>query len=357
MSNANIKSQKLAISTIQSINTISEDYTDYTAFKTEPFDLPVPNPQIIDDAGTVGDGVGYSQNSVVYRWLPVNIPLRGRLEDELFPLLFARALGGTVVDADVTATTSYDHTIPMATEQELVEPKLFNIMTKGVRADFLWGDCYVQGITISQQGDDLPMYDAQIVGAGYHMKVSDSSLVASSIPAVASTFWSKPKYHGAATTLTYNNGSAIDLTASRGLISVSAKITQPCEIKNLPGDSFLTDGDVESGAYPGTINRQTQEQDIITLRVYSDSTLSQWLDLKANTTLTNVILKFKGKVIGASTDHYETEVKLTRAEVMSVTGATDTEYEALDIVIKALPDSSTKRLAIGRVRNGTATLA
>jgi hypothetical protein len=356
MAKFNNKSVDLAISTAPTtINTVEETFGNYTRFKVEQFDIPIPDSDKMTDAGTVGDGVGYEQNIWHYRWKPTGLSLRGKLDDKLFPILFARILGGTVVDAVVTASTSYNHTIPMATELELVRPKLSNIVVKG-NADFIYADMYPESLTITQNKDESPMFEAQMSNTGLFKKISDSTLVVGSIPAVSSTYYAGLKYHGAATTLVYNNGSSQDLTAARGLISVSAKLTQPCDVVNLPGDSFLTSGDVASGSYAGTIDRKSQEQDIITLRYFADSPLSHWSDMKAGTVLTNLILKFQGKVIGASTDKYETEVKLTRAQVVSVTGSTEGEYEAFDVVIKALPDSTTKRLCIGRVQNGTATL-
>lgn len=356
MANRNVKSVELAISSAPAtINTISETFGDYTRFKVEQFDTPIPQPDLMDDSGTVGDGIGYEQNIWTYRWKPMSMTLKNKIEDTLFPILFRRVLGSASTNAAVTASTTYDHTIPMATELERVEPYLFPVVVKG-QSDFIYGDCYVKSLTISQNKDEHPMYEAEIENSGYFKKISDTTLAVSSIPAVSTTYISNQKYHGGATTLVYNNGSAQDLTASRGLISVSAKLTQPCEIINLPGDSFLTAGSTASGTYAGTIMRQTQEQDIITLRFYADSALSHWTDMKAGTVLTNLILKFQGKVIGATTEKYETEVKLTRAQVVSVTGTTEGEYEAFDVTIKALPDSTTKRLCIGRIRNGSATL-
>lgn len=357
MLNRNVKSVELFITKAPTtLGQIPVTDNSYTKFKVEPFDVPLPDLEMLSDGGTVGDGVGYEQNLWVYRSNPVSLTLRGKLENTLFPILFARTLGGTPVDTAVTSTTSYDHVVPMATELELVEPKLSCLGTKG-QADFLWGDMYPRSLTISQNKDEHPMFECELSNTGNHKRISDTALAVASIPSVASDYYAKQKFHGAATTLVFNNGAAQDLTASRGLISVTARLTQPCETVNLPGDPYLTTGDPTSGSYAGTVQRQTQDQDIITMRVYTNSTLGRFMDLKNNTVLTNLVLKFQGAVIGATTDRQEVEVKLTRCQIVAVKGATEGEYEALDVTIKALPDSTTKRLAVGRIRDGKATLA
>lgn len=356
MAYRNKKSVKLYLTTgLQTtINTPDETAANYFRFKTEPFDTPVPEPDQMADAGEVGDGVGYAQNIWNYRWKPLALSLSGMINDVLFPKLFARVLGGTVVDTVVTASTSWDHTIPMATELELVQPKISTLITEGA-PQFIWGDVFVRGLTITQDGDGMPHWSAELGNTGHWKKLSDSSIVVSSVPALNSDYFGA-RYHGAATTLVYNNGGSIDLTANRGLCSVTAKLTQPANVANLPGDAFYVAGDSTSGSYSATIQRTTQEADIIQFRVYADTTLAQWADEKAGTVLTNVILKFQGKVIGASTDKYETEIKLTRGQVTVTKPTSKDEYEAFDVTITALPDTTTKRLCVGRHRNGTATL-
>jgi len=356
MAYRNQKSVELFITTAPqpTINTPIETHADYSRFKAEPFDAPVPQPDLMGDGGEVGDGVGYEQNIWMYRWQPMNLTLNGKLNDVLFPKLFARVLGGTVVDAVVTASSSYDHTIPMATELELVQPKLSTIITKGA-PQFIWPDAFVRSLTISQEGDEHPRFSAELGNSGMHKAVADSSIVLGSVTALSTDYFT-PRFHGAYTSFTYNDGSAQDLTTARGLCNVSVRLTQPTNVVFLPGDSFLTSGDPTTGSYSATLQRTTQEADIIQFRVYADTPLAQWAKLKAGTVLTNVIVKFRGKKIGVTTDNYEVEVKLTRGQFVVHAPTTQGEYEAFDVTIRALPDSTTKRLAIGRVRNATATL-
>jgi hypothetical protein len=356
MAYRNQKSQQLYFTTAlqPTINTPIETHADFFRFKTQPFDTPVPAPEMITDEGEIGDGVGYVQNMRSYKWPSIDLPLSGKMNDVLFPKLFARVLGGTVVNAVVTAVTSWDHTIPMATELELVQPKLSTLITEGT-AKFIWPDVFVRSLQISQEGDAEPTWSASLGHSGMHKAVADSSIVLASVTALDTNYFGA-NYHGAATRVTYNDGGAVDLTATRGLCGASVNLTQPVSVIGLPGDSFITSGDVNSGSHSATLMRETQEADIITLKVYADSPLAQWAKLKVSTVLTDVVVKFVGKKIGASVDSYETEVKLTRAVFMSVTPSKHGEYEAFDCVIKALPDSTTKRLAIGRIRNGTATL-
>ncbi len=356
MAYRNQKSVKLYLTTAPqpTINTPIETHADYTRFKTEPFDTPVPQPDLMGDAGEVGDGVGYEQNIWMYRWQPLALTLNGKLNDVLFPKLFARVLGGTVVDAVVTASTSWDHTIPMATELELVQPKLSTLITEGA-PQFIWPDVFVRSLTISQEGDEHPRFSAELGNSGMHKALADSSIMIGSVAALSSDYFA-PRFHGAYTSFVYNDGASQDLTTARGLCSITARLTQPTNVQFLAGDSFLTANDPTTGSYSATLQRTTQEADIIQFKVYADTPLAQWAKLKAGTVLTNVILKFRGKKIGASSDNYEVEVKLTRGQFVVHAPTSHGEYEAFDVTIRALPDTTTKRLAIGRIRNGTATL-
>lgn len=336
------------------INTLIETHADYFRFKTTPFDTPVPAPEMLTDEGEVGDGVGYAQSMRAYKWPSIDLPLGGKMNDVLFPKLFARVLGGTVVNAPVTATDSYDHTIPMATELELVQPKLSGVITAGAPS-FMWGDAFVKSLQISQEGDAEPMWSAQLGNSGIWKKVADSAIVLSSVSALAADYHGA-NYHGASTRCTYNDGAAQDLTAARGLCGVSVNLTQPVDVIGLPGDSFITSGDPNTGSYSATLMRTTQEADIIKIKVYADSSLAQWAKMLANTVLTDFTVKFAGKKIGVTTDYYETEVKLARAMFMPLTATKHGEYEAFDITIKAFPDATNKRLCTGRLRNASATL-
>lgn len=354
MAKRNVKSLKLYISTVlKAINTLEEDEDNYKRFQVDQMDVPLPQSEQMSDAGTVGNGSGYEHYSWHYRWLPAQLPIRGKLEDTVFPILLARVLGGTVVDTAVTDTDSYDHDIPMANELELIEPKLFSVITEGQGA-FIWGDMYVTELTISQNRDEHPTFEGSLANTGLFKKVADSSIVTSGVAAPPADYFGA-RYHGAATTFTYNNGTSQNLTASRGLISVSVKVGQPCDVVALPGDSFLTAGDSSTGSYAGTIVRQSQPSDMITLRYYADSALAMWTDMKASTLLTNVSITFRGKKIGDTTDNYETEFLMEKARVVSVTGSTEGEHEAFDVVIKAMPNAQ-ERLCAARIRNASATL-
>ncbi|MFN6965215.1 MAG: hypothetical protein ACK4S4_15825 [Pyrinomonadaceae bacterium] len=357
MAYRNQKSQKLYITSAPqpTINTPVELAASFMRFKTQPIDTPVPQPTMVTDEGEVGDGVGYAQNVRLYNWPSIDLSLQGRMNDYLMPVLFARCLGGTVVDAAVTAAASYDHTIPMATELELVQPKLSTVITEGA-AKFIWADVFVKNFSISQEGDEEPTWQASLGNSGLWKEVADSAIVLSSVPALSSNYLGA-NYHGAATRVTYNDGAAQDLTASRGLCGVSVQIDQPVDVINLPGDDFITADDVNSGSYSATLMRGTQNADIVRIKVYADTPLAQWVKMVANTVLTNFTVKFTGKKIGATTDSYETEVVLSRAMFMSITPTKHGEYEAFDCVVRALPDVTNQRLCTGRVRNGTATLS
>ena len=317
----------------------------------DAFPPTFPTPQFVDDSDQVGDGSEFPRWVRLYRW-GIGFSLGMKLNTELALVLIARALGGTITNTVVTATTSWDHLVIMQKRSQGRIPKATTFLLPLIgAADFLLADIFVNSFTISQTGDAMPTVQFQLVGTGLHAKPHGVT----SLPNPITDTPVHHYFHGAALGFVLNDGSVRDLSSDGRNLSWSLDFQNNIVISNRVGDSFMTAGDLASGAYSKNVIHG-KRRTVLNYRDTLGDTLNQWSWLINTTALTGIALLNKGMDKINVTDRYELEMRVPIGQLNALGGTQDNNILALDNGILALKDVTSEGLLTARGRNDQATL-
>lgn len=334
------------------VNTPYTLSADFLGMKANGVPPPVPGAESIDDSDMIMGGSEFADDVWLYNWLQNPYSFGGKLNTETAARWFLRALMGTITDAVVTATKSWDHSVVMQTRAQGRTPKYTTVVLQLGGANFLFCSMAVNSFSISQNGTAVPQFQCEVIGTGKYQKVSDIS-PALIIPAPVQHNY----MHGAACVLTLNNGSTVNLSTLGRIRSWSFGLQNNLVTGDRrPGDPFMTANDVTTGSYVRSLLRGKRSVSA-QIKLSLDENLSEFDWLKSGTTITSLKVKNVGKIIGTSTDSFEFELTVPKSKIQVITG--DSEGDDATITINFLPlrDPVSGGLITGRVRNDAATMA
>lgn len=336
---------------------ISAVASDYKRVRANVL-LEFPEPEMVRNTEMIGAGEQGGPRRL-YRWGSKTVTISGALNTDLAAILWARFLGGTIVDSAVTASVSYGHAIALQTKAQGTFPKLSNLIIRhSTNVGFVFCNMGVNSFSIDHNGTDEPTYTAELVGTGYWAFVSDITGLNTALGSVsAAATASYDNMHGAAISFTYNDGSLKNPVTDVRLLASGFSGTNNLTVKEMPGNPFYK-GDRRKGSFATEISRGVR-QISVTGRLYLDDTgFPELSALSANLAITNATLVYGGYKIGASSDFHEFECKLAKANIGALTPATEDDKAAFNITFEAEDDSATLSPAVsGRVQNEQATLA
>jgi hypothetical protein len=334
------------------INTPYQLSADFMGMRLNAMPPMVPQAQTQDDADMIGGGDEFANDVRLYNWLQQPHTINGKLNSETAGNWLLRALMGTVTDAVVTATKSWDHSAPMQTRAQGRTPKYTTLIMNLGGADVLAASMAVNSFTISQQGTAEPTFSVEVIGTGKFQRLRDIVSPAIVIPQPVAHHYP----HGAANIIVLNDGVVKNLSSLGRVRSWSVSLQNNLVTNDRrPGDPFKTSGDVRTGSYVRSLLRGKRTASA-QIKLALDENLSELDYLTSNTTLTSLSIKNVGEPITASPDNYEVEWKVPKFKLQTLTG--DSEGDDATITLNFLPlrDSVSGGLVTGRIRNDQATM-
>ncbi len=330
-------------------NTNYVDATDFRRMLTTGSPLSLPTLEKLDDSDRIGQGDEFPRQARGNYWSQPKWQISDTVNVDLTALLLARALGGTVTDA-LVATGVYDHTFSHQVDADGRQLPSSDVVQNVGGQDWLFPGVVVGAFGFSQEGANAPTFTADLVGSGKHVKISSIDPAFGDFPnPIDQNFM-----HGAATVVSYNDGSLLDFSAAGRLRNVSFQWANNLrENDRRAGDPFLVSGDHFKGAY---VNRclRGRRQLQISLSVTLDENQREYTKNKETTVLTNVKVLCKGAKID-STRYNEFELIVPKAVIMSIEGGTSDEDLVQNLTLMPLANSSGQILT-ARIRNSSATL-
>ncbi len=351
MSRFQLSDVEVAISKIveTAINTPQSVGTNFVGALMSATPPPTPQANLITDDGMVGDGNEWGDDQRLDYWQPATPSIGGQLNTEIAGRLLLRGLGGTVSDAAVTASTSYDHSAAMQSKAQGRTPKLSTLLMALGGADFMWPSMAVNEWQASFSGVDPVQFTAALMNTGFwrDLSVDFPSLA---IPAPGAYHYMYPVQ----TSVIFNDGSVVDYASDGRLLAGSIGFSNGIVVRGLPGDSLLTAGAPRSGAYARDIHRG-QRDATASLRVSLDENFAEFTKYKSQADITGLTYLFRGDLIGAGPDYYEVEVRMPRCKIKSVVIEGDGDDAAIAIEFWRRRDTVSGGLLTARVRNDQPT--
>jgi len=319
----------------------------FRQYPGDPIPPVLPTRTPVED-NAVGDGKAYPKQSKPYYFNPLNYPYGMALNSTMGQRVLRNWLGGTVTDTPNVPLGVTDELVAMKSPGEA--PLVCNLMRKLGGEQFIFGDCYVQTVEISQQMAGEPRIQAAFNNPGHFKKISDSSVDIVDVDAMDPYL----KYHGAKTRLTFSDGvDSYDFAAEGRLIDVSFSGNQNVKVDQLPGDGFYDAANECHGAVAKNFFIDLQSAEM-KAKVYMDSAFAQFASWLPNRKLTSVSLVFKScEKIGISTGVSEVEIKIPVAE-FNLEGDQQDNFSAYSFNIRAIEgDPTTGSLVMARFRRVT----
>lgn len=345
---------QVAISVLpeSAVNTPYQLSADFIGMRLNQVAPWVPQAQTVDDAEMIGAGDEFADDVRLYNWLQQPQTLTGKLNTETAANWLLRALMGTVTDAVVTATKSWDHSVPMQTRAQGRTPKYTTLIMNLGGADIVAASMAVNSFQISQQGTNEPQFSVEVIGTGKFQRLRDITSPAIVVPLPATHHY----FHGAAAVLVLNDGVVKNLSSLGRIRSWSVNLQNNLVVGDRrPGDPFKTSGNVLTGSYVRSLLRGKRTAGV-QIKLSLDENLSELDWLTNNQTLTALSIKNVGQIIGTSTDSYEVDWKVPRFKLQTLVG--DSEGDDATITLNFLPvrDPVSGGLITARVRNDQATM-
>lgn len=353
MARFNIRDITQAISTANTnVNQylVGDDGALFTKFLSNAIPPVLPTRTPVED-NSVGDGRAYPKQGQPYYFNPINLPYSKALNSTLGQRVLRMWLGDTIANTVNAVPGTTDQVIQMKNPGEA--PMVCNMLRKLGGEYFIFGDCYVQTLEISQQGSGEPQVSAVFNNPGHYFKVVAPFDVADVLPLATPEL----KYHGAKTSLTFTDGvTSFDYATDGRLIDVSFSGNQNCVVDQLPGDTFADPANECYGAVAKNFFIDVQSAEIRG-KVYMDANFAEFASWALNKKLTSVVLKFSScEIIGLTTHHSEIEIRMPVGE-FNLEGDQQGNFSAYSFTIKGIEgDPGTGSLIIGYVRRVTGAI-
>lgn len=332
-------------------NTHYELQADFDALVTSAFNISLPNIEKFFDGGLIGSGNEYALTSTNDYLSHPSISISDRLNTELAARLFKRALGGSVTDSVVTASTAWDHVfVPELGSDDPSLPSM-TVAAKLGGIDLILAGMVVNSYGVSFSDSSAPTFSAELIGSGKYKYMANAT------PALVLPAYTAQNYMGtaAAITCSLNDGSVLNLHTVGRLKSFNFNYSNNVITGDRrAGDPLTTSGDINSGAYSNRLTRGTRSCSG-SLVVYIDENKREWADHLANTPITAFTWKALGQKLNG-TDSREFEVTIPKSVFSSASISDDGGKLCLSLEMTPLKDSAENGLCKGRVRSGIATL-
>lgn len=340
--NSVLRAYEIVVGAIGSYSDDGAEFRKYVADSQPPV---IPTRQNIQNE-EVGDGQQYDKQSIPDYFDPINIPETGFLKNTTGAIALRDFLGGAIATTDNTvAHGTKDHVIQMLFPGE--EPLVRNFIELNGGASYLFGDVFVETLSITQQGGAKPRISVSRQNGGHHLEIGDTLIDDADFDDVAAYKF----FDGKLTRITFSDGTtSYNFAGEKRLIDVSFEGNQNVQVEQLPADTALDASAECQGGFSTnlTIDKQTA---MIKVKVYMDENFTEFASWKANKKLSSVILKFQScEIIGTTTHKAELEVKFPVGE-FNLAPDQNANYQAYTFDIKAIEgDATTGSLVIGRVR-------
>lgn len=342
-------------------NTMYELLADFEGEGTQSFDFTPPNLEKIVNEGLIGDGEEWATQTDNDYWSQPAIRISDRVNGKLFGKHLRRHLNGDVTDTAVAGSVgAYDHVIQQAAPD--TDPQVLGstYLVKWGGLRFVLGGMSSNSLSISHDGAAQPNYVDELIGTGNHTFMDLLAVPIADVP----KFVIQQNYmKGNAVSVSWNNGSLQDMTASARYRSFSFQSSNALQSERVSGDPTLPvdiypDVDAEdTGAYIRAITRGGVRP--LTLQVGVLVHRTERLEFEnhaQNKVLTDFRILMRGRKVGATVALHEAELIVPKT-VIQVVGAQDRADKSLiTLGFTPLKDAAQVGLWYARIRNGTATL-
>lgn len=335
------------LNTAQGVINSSDTGTGFQKYGSDPTPSVLPTRALIQD-NAVGDGHAYPRQSKPYYFNPINIPYSMALNSDIGQRILRMWLGGALSNA-AAASGAIVQTI--AQKAPGAVPLFANMIDSLGGASYLFADCFVESINISQSGSQEPKLTAQFMNSGHFMPISSTSIVLANVV----DMYAYLKYHGAKTRLTFSDGvTSYNFATAGTLIDVSFDGKQNVVVEQLPGDGFQDSANQCQGAISSSIFIDIQNASI-NAKVYMDATFALFAKWLSNTLLTSIVLTFTTcEYIGTGSVVFsEYEITIPKGE-FNLQGDANANFSAYSFKIDGvIGDTSSGNLVTGRIRRNT----
>lgn len=266
------------------------------ATSTNPVVL-LPEMEKTDDAGRTGNDSEFPTTQFNQHWLPIPASLTDRANFDLAGRLSLRGVGGAVNSTVVVASVAFKHVGNMLPKTNLFQPSSSLISELG-GASFLVPGAVVDRMRMSQDGANPVQVQFDLISSGKHRQPHGVTTLPA--PPIFNFLNLKPF-------LQYNDGTLRDLAASCRFRSWFIEINyghSPQE-ERCAGDPQQIAGDYTVAAGPSAasyITKITRGDRSISAEIVIllDSTTPEWVQMAANTPLTNLVFGARGKQLDAA---------------------------------------------------------
>lgn len=331
-------------------------FTTSSAFRTTLMEGTTP---VLPMLGKLGDGgkTGHGQEGDTKLrnnyWEPFRQTVGEDLETDHAAMWLFAALGGTQADVVPSGApaTAKDHTCAMQTDTQGRQLPSRTVAEAVGGIDYIFGGVCVNEISLTMDRADNPVkWQCQLVGSGYHKKISDVTPTLNAFPAITDRNYT----HAAASDVSFTpEGGALTSLGTEGRLrgfqfSLNNNLKAP---DRRPKDGFLDPLDPFSGAYQKRLLRQARAVGLqVTISVDENDREFQWM--KVNKKLNGFKILVQGAVIETGFQH-EVELTFPTVQIIDLQPGNDGEDLIMTIIFKPLWANGSCMSA--RVRNANAT--
>lgn len=324
----------------------------------------IPTLDTIDDANKTGTGFEFATQLRTNYWQHFAMTIADELNVGLGALLFARALGGNHAAPSQlggAASEVWEHTLLMQTAAQGRQLPSFNIITSVGRVDatnygaeFQYPGCVIESLTVSQTRSEPPQISADIVGSGKFVAPIAADIASANIPlyTVISDY-----IHGAAVTIAFNDGTAINLSQEGRVRGWSFTLNNNLRRDDRrPGDPFRVADDPATGAFVNRLTRGPRSATFsTTVSLAENFPVREFLTHSQNKIITSLLVTCKGNrmavpgTLPAGSDNCVFEIQLPKSHLRALT-ATDENDEAA-LTLDFFPVKGSGEYLQGRIVN------
>lgn len=336
-----------------SYNTPETTGANYERMVTTNQVVSIPNAEIRTDQGRAGSEFASAVCNTY--WEPPTIAFAGEGDFEGTGRLALRAVGGTITDTTVITAVAFKHSAPMLSSASSLQLPSFNAISviESSGASYLYTGIVVDRMRLSKEAGQLAQISFDMIGSGKHR----GPHAVTSLPAAPSFTCLRPYSF-----LTYNNGGAIDLSASCRVRSWNLELANNHAPANnrCDGDStqnvldYTASGGASDAAFLGKLEHgdRTLSASVV---LELDGTFAELTDAAGKVTLTNFTVGFRGAILDVGTSTYNTFKCIIPTAVFTAARFTDVNGKAC-VQLDLLPTTSgTSVLTVEVVNSTTAT--
>lgn len=286
----------LALSKLResAFNTQFSAATDYLALDVDPI-VSAPEMEKTDNVGKAG--IEFATYICNRYWQPPQLALAGDVEFDVLGRLALRAFGGTVTETTPVAG-SKKYALPMMAVAAGLQLPSSDITVLLDDISFIYAGLVINSLEISQQGNNIPRYSANLLGSGKFVNPigftppSLASVTACPSDIDVAIFWT-------------DSGGTRDLAATscqvrswRAFLNNNIE-TDPNEIR-CAGDPLVGPSGGQARYVRGLPRSAQGRQAGVELSLLVDD-LSYWTQMAKNDDITNLTIRLRGPLISGTT--------------------------------------------------------